>query len=546
VRSRPLAKSKAIAFDRLCHCLARNLNRKHQGRFAGGFDRQLSRSIEIFWSTVHVMPSRSRRRTTARQSAIHSGPPKAATGIVGFDDITGGGVPRGRPTLVCGGPGCGKTLFGLQFLAHGADHGEPGVLVTFEETADDVVENVRALGYNLTGLMKRKRLAIEYIRVERAEIEETGEYDLEALFIRLDDALRSIGARRIVLDTIESLFAGLSNAGVLRAELRRLFAWLKERGITAVITGERGIQTLTRQGLEEYVSDCVIVLDHRVTDQISTRRLRIVKYRGSSHGTNEYPFLIDRRGLAVMPITSLQLVHTANSQRISTGVRWLDGMFSGKGYYRASSVLISGAAGTAKTSLAAHFIDAACSRGERVLCFQFEESPAQYTRNMRSIGLDLDRWVKKGLLRIHAARPTLYGLEFHLATMHRDVDEGKPSVVVVDPLSSFTGGTFDEVNNMVMRLLDFLKEQNITGLFTHLIHGSGMSKDIEVGVSSLMDTWILLRNAPPGDHGGRHLSILKSRGMAHSSDSRAFLLTDRGAVADDSTPGQRGTSGVQP
>ena len=457
--------------------------------------------------------------------------PKVPTGIDGFDEITDGGLPEGRPTLVCGGPGCGKTLFGLSFLTHGATVGEPGVFVTFEETERDLVDNVRSLGYDLNDLIRRKRLAIEYIRVERAEIEETGEYDLEALFIRLDHALRSIGARRIVLDTIESLFAGLSNTGVLRAELRRLFAWLKDRGITAVITGERGTGTLTRQGLEEYVSDCVISLDHRVQDQISTRRLRIVKYRGSSHGTNEYPFLIDRRGIAVLPITSLQLVHTATSERISTGLDWLDTMFGGKGFYKASSILISGGAGTAKTSLAAHFMDAACRRGERALCFQFEESPAQYIRNMRSIGIHLERWTKKGLLGINAARPTLYGLEFHLATMHRDVDAFKPSLVVVDPLSAFSGGTFGEINSMVMRLIDFLKGRNVTALFTHLIPGSGMGNEVEVGVSSLMDTWILLRNAPPGEQGGRHLTILKSRGMSHSAASRAFDLTDRGAVA---------------
>jgi circadian clock protein KaiC len=485
------------------------------------------------------MPTRPRRRSTAKGSTRPQELEKVATGIDGFDAITNGGLPKGRPTLVCGGPGSGKTLFGLEFLIHGATHGEPGVLVTFEETEDDLIKNVRSLGYDITDLVRKKRLAIEYVRVERSEIEETGEYDLEALFIRLDDALRSIGARRIVLDTIESLFSGLLNTGLLRAELRRLFAWLKERGITAVITGERGISTLTRQGLEEYVSDCVIALDHRVVDQISTRRLRIVKYRGSSHGTNEYPFLIDRRGIAVLPITSLQLVHTAGSRRTSTGLEWLDEMFGGKGYFHASSVLMSGSAGTAKTSLAAHFMEAACRRGERALCFQFEESPAQYVRNMRSIGLDLDRWVKKGLLRIHAARPTLYGLEFHLARMHREVDEVKPSVVVVDPLSSFTGGTFGEVNSMVMRLIDFLKGRNITGLFTHLIPGSGISHDIEVGVSSLMDTWILLRNAPPGAQGGRHLAILKSRGMAHSSDVQSFRLTNRGAVVDSDAPGRR-------
>jgi circadian clock protein KaiC len=386
--------------------------------------------------------------TRPRRRAAHSRKPsaapslaKVATGIEGFDEITGGGLPRGRPTLVCGGPGCGKTLFALQFLVDGAARGESGVFVTFEETEEDILKNAASLGYAVSGLIDRKRLALEYIRVERSEIEETGEYDLEGLFIRLDHALRSVRARGIVLDTIESLFAGLSNAGVLRAELRRLFAWLNERGITAVITGERGTDTLTRQGLEEYVSDCVIFLDHRVTDQISTRRLRVVKYRGSSHGTNEYPFLIDRQGIAVLPVTSLQLMHPATSDRISTGLDWLDEMFGGEGYFRASSVLLSGGAGTAKTTLAASFLDAACRRGERALCFQFEESPSQYVRNMQSVGLSLDRWIKKGSLRIHAARPTLYGLEFHLATMHREVEEMQPSVVVVDPLSSFFGAS---------------------------------------------------------------------------------------------------------
>src|SRR6188508_1992463 len=388
---------------------------------------------------------RAKERMTSHKSSRTSPLAKVATGINGFDEITDGGLPEGRPTLVCGGPGCGKTLFALQFLVHGASHGENGVFVTFEETEEDLLKNAASLGYDLPGLIARKRLSLEYIRVERSEIEETGEYDLEGLFIRLDHALRTTRARRIVLDTIESLFAGLSNAGVLRAELRRLFAWLKDRGITAVITGERGVHTLTRQGLEEYVSDCVIFLDHRVSGQISTRRLRIVKYRGSSHGTNEYPFLIDRRGIAVLPVTSLQLMHRATSDRISTGLGWLDEMFGGRGYFRASSVLLSGGAGTAKTTLAAYFLDAACRRGERAACFQFEESPAQYVRNMRSVGMDLDQWVKRGLLRIHAARPTLYGLEFHLATMHRAVEEAKPSVVVVDPLSSFTGDSFDEV-----------------------------------------------------------------------------------------------------
>lgn len=476
------------------------------------------------------MPRQHRKTTRTSKSSRPTSLAKVATGIDGFDEITEGGLPAGRPTLVCGGPGCGKTLFALQFLIHGAATGENGVFVSFEETEEDLRKNAASLGYDLPDLITRQRLALEYVRVERSEIEETGEYDLEGLFIRLDHALQSTRARRIVLDTIESLFAGLTNVGVLRAELRRLFAWLKERGITALITGERGTNTLTRQGLEEYVSDCVIFLDHRVNDQISTRRLRVVKYRGSSHGTNEYPFLIDRRGIAVLPITSLQLIHRATSERVSTGVDWLDEMFGGRGYFRASSVLLSGGAGTAKTTLATCFLDAACRRGERAACFQFEESPAQYARNMRSVGLNLDRWVRKGLLKIHAARPTLYGLEFHLATMHREVDDAQPSVVVVDPLSSFAGASSSEVNGMVMRLIDYLKSKNISAVFTHLIPGSGESDDMEVGVSSLIDTWILLRNSPPGELGGRHLSVLKSRGMPHSSERRSFELTERGPV----------------
>jgi circadian clock protein KaiC len=466
------------------------------------------------------------RRKTKQRSL-----PKVATGISGFDEITGGGVPKGRPTLICGGPGCGKTLFSLQFLIHGANDEEPGVFVAFEETQDDLVKNVLSLGHDLDSFVKRKKIAVEYIRIERAEIEETGEYDLEALFIRLDDAIRTTKAKRLVIDSVETLFAGLGDSGVLRAELRRLFVWLKERGITAMITGEKGVETLTRQGLEEYVSDCVISLDHRVTEQVSTRRLRIVKYRGSAHGTNEYPFLIDNEGIAVLPITSLQLAHKATHERVSTGLPWLDAMFGGQGWYRASSILMSGTAGTAKTTLASHFMDAACRRGERALMFQFEESPAQYLRNMQSTGLQLEPWVRKGLLEIQAARPTLYGLEFHLATMHRQVIASQPSVVVVDPLSAFTGGTFDEVNGMLMRLIDFLKGRGITSLFTHLIPGGRHADDVQMGVSSLMDTWIILRNSPPGHDGGRHLSVLKSRGMPHSAEAREFELTNRGTVA---------------
>ena len=477
------------------------------------------------------------RRTPSKrtpQSAAEL--PKAPTGILGLDEVTSGGLPRGRPTLVSGGPGCGKTLLALEFLAHGAStYGEPGVFVTFEERADDLVVNARSIGLTLEDLIRRKRLAIEYIRVERSEIEETGEYDLEALFIRLDYAMRSVKARRIVLDTIESLFAGLGDAGILRAELRRLFAWLKDRGVTAVITGERGENTLTRQGLEEYVSDCVIVLDHRVVDQISTRRLRVVKYRGSQHGTNEYPFLIDAAGIVVLPITSLELQHKATTARISSGLDWLDAMLGNKGYFRGSSVLLSGGAGSGKTSFAAHFIDAACRRKERVLCFVFEESAPQYTRNMRSIGLDLDTWVGKGLLTIDAARPTLYGLESHLAKMHRLIDTAHPTVVVIDPLSSFTGGSASEVAGTLIRMIDYLKSRQITGMFTHLIPGMQNAAADEIGVSSLMDTWLLLSAPFSGTADGRRLTILKSRGMPHSMLTRPFAMTDLGIRSQSST-----------
>ena len=478
-------------------------------------------------------PSSKRTLKSTRELA------KAPTGILGLDEVTGGGLPRGRPTLVTGGPGCGKTLLALEFLVHGASkYGEPGVFVTFEERAEDLLDNARSIGLDLDDLIRRKRLAIEYVRVERSEIEETGEYDLEALFIRLDHALNAVKATRIILDTIESLFAGLGDAGILRAELRRLFAWLKDRGVTAVITGERGVNTLTRQGLEEYVSDCVIVLDHRVTDQISTRRLRVVKYRGSQHGTNEYPFLIDTDGIVVLPITSLQLEHKATTARISTGLDWLDAMFGNKGYFRGSSVLLSGGAGSGKTSFAAHFIDAACRRKERVLCFVFEESASQYTRNMGSIGLDLETWVGKGLLTIDAARPTLYGLESHLAKMHRLIDAAHPTAVVVDPLSSF-GGSASEVAGTLIRMIDYLKSRQITGLFTHLMPGRLSAADNEVGVSSLMDTWLQLSSPSSGNAPGRQLTILKSRGMPHSTLTRTFMMTDRG-VRSDSSPRQSG------
>ena len=456
--------------------------------------------------------------------------PKAPTGISGLDDITGGGLPLGRPTLVCGSAGCGKTLLAMEFLVRGATQfGEPGVFVAFEETAQELAQNVRSLGFDLEDLEAQNKLVVDYVHVERSEIEETGEYDLEGLFIRLGLAIDSIGARRVVLDTIETLFGGLSNTAILRSELRRLFRWLKDRGVTTVITGERGEGQLTRQGLEEYVSDCVILLDHRVTEQMSTRRLRVVKYRGTHHGTNEYPFLIDENGISVLPVTSMGLKHDVSTERISSGVPQLDAMLGGQGYYRGSSVMVTGTAGTGKTSLAALFVDATCRRGERCLYFAFEESERQMVRNMRSIGIDLDPWLKKGLLLFHASRPTLHGLESHLVTIHKEIAAFKPQVVVIDPITNFTAaGSAVEVNAMLLRLVDYLKSEQITAFFTTLTSGGSALERTEVEISSLIDSWLLLRDIELGGERNRGLYVLKSRGMAHSHQIREFQLTPHG------------------
>ena len=457
--------------------------------------------------------------------------PKAPTGIEGLDQITGGGLPRGRPTLVCGGAGCGKTLFAMEFLVHGATRfAEPGVFVSFEETAEDLAANVRSLGFKLEELVARRKIAIDWVRVERSEIEETGEYNLDGLFIRLAHAIDSVKAKRVVLDTIEALFSGFSNAMVLRAEIRRLFAWLKERGVTAVITGEGGQGQLTRQGLEEYVSDCVILLDHRVVDQVTTRRLRVVKYRGSAHGTNEYPFLIDEDGFSVLPITSAGLQHEVAGEAVSTGVPAIDAMLGAGGVYRGSTALVSGTAGTGKSSIAAHFVAAAGARGERAVIFAFEESEAQIVRNMRSIGIDLQPMLDRGLLEIHAARPSAFGLEMHLVAIHKAIRKLQPQVVVMDPITSLAGGgTTLQANSLLVRLVDFLKTEGITVLLTSLTSERAAAEETDGGVSSLVDTWMLLRQVEtPGGERRRTLFVLKSRGMSHSTQSREYVIGSRG------------------
>jgi circadian clock protein KaiC len=467
---------------------------------------------------------------------------KALTGIKGLDEITNGGLPKGRPTLVVGSAGSGKTLLAMEFLVHGSrDYNEPGVFMAFEETGEELTKNVKSLGFDLKKLTEEKKISVDYVYIERSEIEETGEYDLSGLFIRLGTAIDSIKAKRVVLDTIEVLFASLPNEAILRAELRRLFRWLKDKGVTAIITGERGTATLTRHGLEEYVADCVIVLDHRVTEQLSTRRLRIVKYRGSSHGTNEYPFLIGDLGISVLPVTSLGLKHAASKDRIPTGIPRLDAMFAGKGYYRGSTVLLSGTAGTGKSSVAATFAKSACERKKRVLYFAFEESESQIVRNMESIGIDLQPFIDKGLLRFEASRPTVFGLETHLTTIHKAIDTFQPSVVILDPITNLiTVGTEHEVKSVLTRLIDYLKTEHITALFTSLTRGGESLEQTEVGISSLMDTWMVLRDLESSGERNRGLMILKSRGMAHSNQIREFLLTDHGIELQDVYLGSSG------
>ena len=460
---------------------------------------------------------------------------KTPTGVRGLDDLTGGGLPAGRPTLVCGGPGCGKTLLSMEFLVHGArEYDEPGVFVSFEETAADLVANCASLGFDLAALVAQKLLVLDHVHLERSEVEEAGEYDLEGLFVRIGYAADSIGATRIVLDSVESLFGALPNESVLRAELRRLFRWLKARGLTAIVTGERGERTLTRHGIEEYVSDCVIVLDNRVAEQVSTRRLRIAKYRGSVHGANEYPFLVDGDGISVLPVTSLGLEHKASLERIPTGVPRLDTMLGGKGYYRGSSILVSGTAGSGKTSLAACFADETCRRGERCLTFLFEESPDQLLRNMTSIGLELAPRVRDGLLRLHASRPSFTGLEKHLAVMLREIETFDPHVVIIDPMSAFAAVSGQlEVKALWLRLVDAVKSRGATLMLVNLTPAGGPAERTDAAISSLIDTWILLRDVEQSGERSHSLYVLKSRGMAHSNQVRELLITDRGLELAD-------------
>jgi len=467
----------------------------------------------------------------SKVALAHTQLPKTPTGISGLDEITEGGIPKGRPTLVCGEAGCGKTLMSLEFIVRGAtEFNEPGVFMAFEEKAAELALNAGSLGFDLDKLQAEKKIRIDYVHIDRSEIEETGEYNLEGLFIRLGHAIDSIKAKRVVLDTLENLFSGLTNQAILRTELRRLFQWLKEKGVTAMITGERGDgHALTRQGLEEYVSDCVILLDHRVINQISTRRLRIIKYRGSVHGTNEYPFLIDEDGISVLPITSLKLEKEVSSQRVSSGIPSLDSMLAGKGFFRGSSILVSGTAGTGKTSIASYFANEACNRKEKCIYFAFEESPKQIIRNMKSINVDLQKHIDKGLLLFFASRPTLHGLEMHLVSMYKLIKKFKPRVVILDPITNLiTVGSVSEVKAMLIRLIDFLQEEQVTVMFTALTLNNIVNEQTDEGVSSLVDAWILVRDIEFNGERNRGMYIMKSRGMKHSNQVREFVITDKG------------------
>lgn len=477
---------------------------------------------------------------TDRPSTLRNMLQKCPTGIQGLDEITNGGLPKGRPTLICGAAGCGKTLLSMEFLVRGAtQYGEPGVFLSFEETSEELTQNVASLGWDLEQLIADKLIGLDYLYIDPADIHETGDYDLEGLFIRLNSAIDSVGAKRVVLDTVEVLFAGLSNASIVRAELRRLFRWLKTKGVTAVITGERGENSLTRQGLEEYVSDCVIRLDQRIHEELSTRRLQILKYRGSHHGSNEYPFLIEENGISVLPITSIGLNHPISSDRVSTGISRLDAMLGGQGYFRGSSILITGMAGTGKSTLAASFAASVCDRGERCLYIAFEEAPQQILRNMRSIGLDLEPYLRQGNLDIQAIRPTAHGLELHLVQIHRWLTTFRPHSVVIDPISNLTlTGSTLQAKAFFMRLIDYLKSQQITTVMTNLITGGSPLESTEIGISSLMDTWLEVRIMESNGERNRILQVIKSRGMEHSNQVREFRLSSQGVDLIDVYLGQ--------
>ena len=484
--------------------------------------------MEVYYK-YEIMPKTTEKKFAPKRNKLH----KCPTGIKGFDEITEGGLPKNRTTLFCGSTGTGKTLLGIDFLINGAiNYNEPGIFMSFEETEDELYKDVASLNLDLQGLVSQKKILLDYVLLERRDIQEKGEFNLEGLFVRLELAIDSIGAKRVVIDSIDSLFAGLADDGILRLEIKRLFRWLKEKQVTAIVTGELVQSSYTRQGMEEYISDCIILLDNRVVDQISTRRVRVIKYRGSNHGTNEYPFVIDKDGLSVIPITSAGLDHPGTNEKVSTGIPTLDKMFNGVGYTRGSTILTSGTAGTGKTSVAAAFAIESCKRGERCLFLSYEESAGQLIQNMSSIGFYFEPLMKKGLLKIVSIRPSFFGLEMHLLDLYKIIADFKPKAVVIDPLTSLIGqGNQLEIRSMLTRLIDALKSKGITGFFTSLVSSTKENDNSgEIGVSSLIDTWIVVRELEDdsGKRRVRGLYIVKSRGTKHSSDVHKLILSDDG------------------
>jgi circadian clock protein KaiC len=495
--------------------------------------------MEVYYK-YEIMPKTTGGKIAPKHNKLH----KCPTGIKGFDEITEGGLPKNRISLICGSTGSGKTLFGIDFLMNGViNYNEPGIFMSFEETEDELYKNVASLNLDLQGLVSQKKILLDYVLLERRDIQEKGEFNLEGLFVRLELAIDTIGAKRVVIDSIDSLFAGLADDGILRLEIKRLFRWLKEKQVTAIVTGELVQSSYTRQGMEEYISDCIILLDNRVVDQISTRRVRVIKYRGSNHGTNEYPFVIDKDGLSVIPITSAGLDHPGTNEKVSTGIPTLDKMFNGVGYTRGSTILTSGTAGTGKTSVAAAFAIESCKRGERCLFLSYEESAGQLIQNMSSIGFYFEPLMKKGLLKIVSIRPSFFGLEMHLLDLYKIIADFKPRAIVIDPLTSLLGqGNQLEIRSMLTRLIDTLKSKGITGFFTSLVSSTKENDNSgEIGVSSLIDTWIVVRELEDnnGKRRVRGLYIVKSRGTKHSSDVHKLILSDDGItllIMDDDAP----------
>ena len=456
--------------------------------------------------------------------------PKSLTGIQGLDDITYGGIPQNRPTLLVGSIGTGKTIFAMEYIINGITmFNEPGVFMTFEEQTDELQINVTSMGYNLSKLIADNKIYLEHLHIDHREIQATGKYDIEGLFIRIEMAIEKVKAKRIVLDALDTLFIGLDSQ-ILRSEIKRLFFWLKEKKVTAIITSEVGDIFLTRLGFEEVVADCVIELNNRLNNQISTRRLRIVKYRGSYHSTNEYPFMIDHKGITIFPIISEAPQIIVSNERISSGIKQIDEMLDGRGFYVGSSILVSGSAGTGKSSIAASFIKDVCEKKGTALYCAFEEAPNQIKRNMASIGIFLEPYEKSGNLHFYYSRPTLQTLELHFIAIKKLIKQINPSVVILDPITNLMIENINsDIRTMLTRFVDYLKMEQITVLLTATLTVSSLELiQSNEGISSMVDTCIMIQEKNIIDSRRRTLYIMKSRGICNSKKEVEFIITSEG------------------